>query len=171
MVKAALWLVCTYLVLKFLQFFFVARPGFGEPEPGFRAKLRRGEPLVFIVAIALAVPAALLSTWYLQRGFERGMAHSADCYGRLSALRHLGDVESEVDALQAFQAIQTARGSVELAVKTLELEPDKASRLMADKANFYTHRYSTLVRQGDRVNIRVEATAIERCMSEPLINL
>ena len=133
MVKAAQWLFFTYLLLKFLQYFFVARPGLADEEPGLRAKLRRGEPLVFIIAFALAVPAALLSAWYVQRGFERGMTHSADCYGRLSALRYLGAVEEEFDALQAFRTVRTAKGSVELAVRKLGLTPDRTNRLMAER--------------------------------------
>jgi hypothetical protein len=32
---------------------------------------------------------------------------------------------------------------------------------------FYTRRYATLTRQGDRRKIRAQAAAIERCMSNP----
>lgn len=170
MAKAAQWLLCTYLVLKFLQFFFVGRPGFGTVAPGFREKLLRGEPLLFVVACALAVPAALGSTWYFQRGYGRGLERSADCYGKLGALRYLGDVEYEFDALWVFRQIQAARGAVSHAARSLELAPDEADKLMAEKLDFYTERYSTLSRQGDREEIRAQAAAIRRCMSEPLIS-
>ncbi|GAA0269369.1 hypothetical protein GCM10009127_06610 [Alteraurantiacibacter aestuarii] len=170
MAKALLWSLCTYLVLKFLQYFFVARPGFGTAEPTFRDKLLRGEPLLFIVACALAVPAALWSTWYFQRGFERGLEHSADCFGRVGALQSLGELEREFDPLRVSRGVQAARQSVFQAEEWLELTPDDAEKLMADKLNFYTRRYSTLSRQGDRREIRALAAAIERCLSEPLID-
>lgn len=170
MVKAVQWLLCTYLALKLLQYFFVARPGFGIVEPGFREKLLRGEPVLFIVACAISIPTALWSSWYFQRGYERGLEHSADCYGRLSALRHLRDVESEFDALRVFRSVRAARQAVSLAAQSLGLAPADANRLMADKSSFYTRRYSTLTRQGDRREVRAEAAAIERCLSEPLIS-
>jgi hypothetical protein len=170
MAKAAQWLLCAYLVLKFLQYFFVGRPGFGDTEPSFREKLLRGEPMLFIVACAIAVPTALGSSWYFQRGYGRGMQHSADCYGKVAALRNLGDVEAEFDGLKVYRFVQLARGAVSTAAESLELTPDDAHKLMADKLSFYTERYSTLSRQGNRQQIRAQAAAIERCMSEPLIN-
>ena len=170
MVKAVQWLFCTYLVLKLLQYFFVARSGFGTVEPGFRKRLLRGEPVLFAVACAISIPAALGSSWYFQRGYQRGLEHSADCYGKLSALRHLRDVETEFDALRVFRSVQAARQAVSLAAQSLELAPDEAKRLMADKSSFYTRRYATLTRQGDGRELRAQAAAIERCMSEPLIS-
>src|SRR5688500_14589781 len=83
MVKALQWLLCFYLMLKLIQYFLVARSGFGNVEPGFREKLLRGEPILFIVACAISVPPALWSTWYFQRSYERDFARSVDCYGRL----------------------------------------------------------------------------------------
>jgi hypothetical protein len=167
MVKAAQWLFCTYLVLKLIQYFFVARPGFGTAEPGFREKLVRGEPILFVVACAISIPAALWSSWYFQRGFERGLAHSADCYGKLGALRHLPEVESEFDALRVFRSVRAARQMVFLAAESLELTPAEADRLMADKLRFYSGRYSGLTRQGDRREMRRQAAAIERCVRDP----
>ena len=170
MVKALQWLLCFYLMLKLIQYFLVARPGFGNVEPSFREKLLRGEPVLFIVACAISVPTALWSSWYFQRNYQRGLEHSADCYGKLSALRHLRDVETEFDALQVFQSARTARQAVSVAAQSLELAPDDANRLMADKLRFYTRRYSTLTRQGDRQDMRAQAAAIERCVSEPGFN-
>ena len=57
-----------------------------------------------------------------------------------------------------------------MAAQSLELAPDDANRLMADKLRFYTRRYSTLTRQGDRQDMRAQAAAIERCVSEPGFN-
>ena len=112
MVKALQWLLCFYLMLKLIQYFLVARPGFGNVEPSFREKLLRGEPVLFIVACAISVPTALWSSWYFQRNYQRGLEHSADCYGKLGAVSHLRDVETEFDALQVFQSARTARQAV-----------------------------------------------------------
>jgi hypothetical protein len=166
-VKAAQWLFCFYLMLKLIQYFFVAQPGFRNVELSFRDKLLRGEPVLFIVACAISIPIALWSGWYFPRGYQRGLEHSADCYGKLGALIHLRDVETEFDALQVFRSVRTAKQSVSLAAQSLELTPDDSSKLMADKLRFYTRRYSTLTRQGDRQEIRAQAAMIERCMTEP----
>ena len=167
MVKAVQWLLCFYLMLKLIQYFFVAQPGFRSVEPSFRDKLLRGEPILFIVACAISVPIALWSSWYFPRGYQRDLEHSADCYGKLGALIHLRDVETEFDALQVFRSVRTARQSVWLAAEALELAPEDANRLMADKLRSYTRRYSTLTRQRDRQKLRAQAAAIERCMSNP----
>ena len=42
MLKAALWFLCPYLVLKALQYFVVPSPGFGKAEPSTRERLLRG---------------------------------------------------------------------------------------------------------------------------------
>ena len=112
MVKALQWLLCFYLMLKLIQYFLVARAGFGNVEPSFREKLLRGEPVLFIVACAISVPTALWSSSYFQRNYQRGLEHSADCYGKLGAVSHLRDVETEFDALQVFQSARTARQAV-----------------------------------------------------------
>jgi len=166
MVKALQWLLCFYLMLKLIQYFFVARPGFRDVEPSFREKLLRGEPAVFLVACAISVPLALWSSWYIPRGYQRGLERSADCYGKLGALRHLRDVETEFDALQVFRSVRTARQVVSHSAQSLELAPEDANRLMADKLRFYTRRYSTLTRQGDRQAIRAQGAGIERCISD-----
>jgi hypothetical protein len=167
MVKALQWLLCFYLMLKLIQYFLVARPGFGSDEPSLREKLVRGEPIVFIVACAISVPLALWSSWYFQRGYERGLEHSADCYGQLGALRHLRDIESEFDALQVFRSVRSARGAASLASQALDLAPGDADRLMAAKLRLYTQRYAAVTRHGDREAMRVQAAAIERCMRNP----
>jgi len=170
MVKVAQWLICTYLVLKFVQFFFVRTSGFRAAEASFRERILRGEPIVFIVACAISVPPALWSNWYFQRGFEGGLQHSTDCYGRLSALDNLGNTEMKFDPFRVARSIQVARQSVSLAARSLKPPPDDADKLMAEKSSFYTRRYATLSRQGDRREMRAEAAAIERCMSEPMIS-
>ena len=166
MVRALEWLLCFYLMLKLIQYFFVAQPGFRNVELSFRDKLLRGEPVLFIVACAISIPIALWSSWYFPRGYQRGLEHSADCYGKLGALIHLRDVETEFDALQVFRSVRTARQIVSHSAQSLELAPEDANRLMADKLRFYTRRYSTLTRQGDRQEIRAQAAAIERCLGE-----
>ena len=170
MVKAVQWLLCTYLALKLVQYFLVARPGFGNDEPRFRDKLLRGEPVVFLVACALAVPAALWSTWHFERGYQRGLERSADCYGRLRALRTLASLENEFDALRVFRSTRLARHSVSLAANSLGLTPVDADKLRADRLDFYTRRYAALSPHGDRPQMRAEAAAIESCMSAPMIN-
>jgi hypothetical protein len=170
MAKAVQWLLYTYLTLKFLQYFFVGRPGFDKAEPGFRERLLRGEPLLFIVACALSVPAALWTSWSFQRGYERGFEHSADCYGKLSALHNLRGVANEFDALRILRQVRAARQATSLAARALEMTPGHADKVLADKARSYAQRYSSLSRRGDHQEMRVEAGAIERCMSEPLIN-
>jgi len=165
-VKAAQWLFCFYLMLKLIQYFVVAQPGFRNVEPSFREKLLRGEPIVFIVACAISVPIALWSSWYIPRAYQRSLEHSADCYGKLGALIHLRDVETEFDALQVFRSVRTARQIVSHSAQSLELAPEDANRLMADKLRLYRQRYSTLTRQGDRREIRAHAAAIKRCLRE-----
>ena len=117
-VKALQWLLCTYLVLKFLQYFFVGRSGFRATEPSFRDKLVRGEPLLFIVACAISVPTALWTSWYFQRGYEGGLARAADCYGKLSALNELDDVAHEFDALRVYRQVKAAAGATAMAART-----------------------------------------------------
>jgi len=170
MAKAVQWLLCTYLALKFVQFFFVARPGFGRPEPGFGQKLLRGEPVVFLVACVSSVPAAIWSTQYFQNGFERGLERSVDCYGRASAVEHLGAAARRFDSLRVFKFSKLAKRSALNAAQALTPARADAEKLMADRLSFYTQRYSTLRRRGDERGIRAQTTAIRRCMSEPLIN-
>ena len=167
MLKALQWLLCFYLMLKLIQYFLVARPGFGNDEPSFREKLLRGEPIVFLVASAISVPIALWSSWYFQRGYQHGLEHSADCYGRLSALRYLPAVEAEFDALQVFRSGRMARGAVSLAAEAIDIAPQNADRLMTDKSRYYARRYYTLTRRGDRREMRAQAAAIARCVNEP----
>ena len=169
MLRAALWFLCAYLVLKVLQYFFVPRPGFGGAEQTSRDVLLRGEPIVFIIACALSVPAALWSTWDVENGYARNLEHSADCYGKLRALTHLGDIETTFDALEVLKTIQFEEWSVSRAAQSLGLAPAEASKLMADRLDFYTRRYTTLSRQGDPREIRVQAAAIERCMHDAML--
>jgi hypothetical protein len=165
MVKAVEWLLCAYLMLKLIQYFFVARPGFGtDDEPGVREKLLRGEPLVFIVAFAISVPPALWSSWYFQREYSRGFARSTDCYGRLSALVHLARVETRFDALQVYKTTKRANSSASLAAQWLELSPAFLEKALADKKSYYATRYASLSRQADRHAIGPEAGAIEGCL-------
>ena len=166
MVRALEWLLCFYLMLKLIQYFVVAQPGFRNVEPSFREKLLRGEPILFIVAFTISVPIALWSSWYIPRAYQRSLEHSADCYGKLGALRRLRDVETEFDALQVLRSVRTARQIVSRSAQSLELAPEDANRLMADKLRFYTRRYSTLTQQGDRQEIRAQSAAIERCLGE-----
>lgn len=169
MLKAALWFLCVYLVLKLLQYFFVPAPGFGKAELSSRQKLLRGEPIVFLVACALSVPAALWSTSDVEEGYARRLAWSADCYGKLRALTHLGEIETTFDAMEVLKTIQYQERSASWAARSLELAPAAASRLMADKLEFYTRRYTTLSREGDHREIRAQAAAIERCIRAQFI--
>jgi hypothetical protein len=164
MLRAVLWFLCAYLVLKLLQYFFVPRAGFGKAEQSSREKLLRGEPLLLIVACVMSVPAALWSTWGLENGYARDLERSADCYGRLRALTHLGKIETSFDALRVLKTIQFQERSVSRAARSLELAPAEASKLMADRLDFYTRRYTALSRQGDRREIRAQAAEIERCI-------
>ena len=165
MVKAIAWLLCAYLVLKLIQYFFVARPGFGtDDDPGVREKLLRGEPLVFLVAFAISVPPALWSSWYFQREYSRGFARSIDCYGRLSAVVNLARVETRFDALQVYNTTKRAKASASLAAQWLELSPASLEKALADKKRFYAARYASLSRQADRAEIGPEASDIEGCL-------
>jgi len=166
MVKAIAWSLCAYLVLKLIQYFLVARPGYGTDEPGFREKLLRGEPILLIVACAISVPSALWSTWYFQRGYERAFARSVDCYGRLGALVNLTSVETRFDALLVHRTTRLAKWSASGAAQSLKLTPAFVAKTLADKRSFYTARFSGLSRRGDREKIADEATAIERCIYE-----
>lgn len=169
MLKAALWFLCTYLVLKLLQYFFVPAPGFGNAAPSFREKLLRGEPLLLIIACALSVPAALWSTSDVEGGYTRSLEWSVDCYGKLRALTSLGEIETTFDALEVLKTIQFQERSVSRAARSLKLAPAEASKLMADRLDFYTRRYTTLSRRGDHREIRAQADAIERCIRAQFI--
>ncbi len=125
--------------------------------------------LWFVVACALSVPAVLWSTRHFEDGYARALEHSADCYGKLRALTHLGQIETTFDALEVLKTIQFEEWSVSRAAESLELPPAEASKLMADRLDFYTRRYTTLSQQGDQREIRVQAAAIERCMHEQFI--
>ena len=75
-----------------------------------------------------------------------------------------------IDALRVFRGVRAARHATSLAADALALTPAHAEKLMAGKTRFYTRRYSSLSRHGDRRKMQAEADAIERCMSEPLID-
>ena len=169
MLKAALWFLCAYLVLKLLQYFFVPRAGFGTAEQSFRDKLLRGEPLLLLVACALSVPAALWTTSGVEDGHARRLEWSLDCYGKLRALTSLGEIESTFDALEVLKTIQFQERSASWAARSLGLAPAEASKRMADRLDFYTRRYTTLSRQGDQQEIRLQAAAIERCIRAQFI--
>lgn len=171
MVKAAIWLLCAYLTLKLIQYFFGGRPGFDNVSLGFREKLVRGEPILFAVAFALSVPAALWSSWFLHRGYARAYEHATDCYGRLRALDALADVGKRVDAYQVYKAAVGAQGAAFLAARSLALTPAVVDEALTGKTGFYGRRYAGLSRQGDPREIRAQTGAVERCLNEPAIEL
>lgn len=171
MVKAITWLLCTYLVLKLIQFVFGGQPGFREIEPGFREKLLRGEPILFAVAFTLSVPTAIWSSRYLHRGYSRGFQLSTDCYGKLRALNELPDVRRRFDAWRIYEASGAAEHVAALAGQWLKLQPDVVSKTLTDKMRFYSRQYVLLARRGDRQKLRAEAAAVERCLNESPLSL
>ncbi len=171
MIKAAVWLFCTYLTLKLIQFFFGDRPGFRKIPLSLREKLLRGEPLLFAIAFAISVPAALWSSRFLHQGYTRAFEHATDCYGKLRAVDALADVGKRVDAYQVYKAVLGAQGAAFLAAQSLKLEPAVVNKALTDKMDFYARRYANLSRQGGRREIRDQTGAIERCLNEPSIEL
>lgn len=171
MAKAALWLLCTYLTLKLIQYVFGGRPGFRNVELTVREKLMRGEPILFAVAFAIAVPAALGSSWFVETGYARAFEHSTDCYGKLRALDQLADVGKRANPYKVYETIMGAQGAAFLSAQSLHLEPAFVNKTLADKMGFYAGHYSSLSRQGDRQKIRDQTGAIERCLNEPAIEL
>ena len=166
MVKAITWLLCTYLVLKLIQFAFGGRPGFREVEPSFREKLVRGEPILFAVAFALSVPTAIWSSRNLQRSYARGLERSVDCYGKLRALYHLREIDRKYNS---FAVLQTVDGREQVAFeagKVLRVDSGRIAGMLAQKQRYYTNLYSALARQGGRKDLRAEAVAVERCFKE-----
>lgn len=171
MVKAAYWLLCAYLVLKLIQYFFGGRPGFRNVELGFREKLLRGEPFLFAIAFAISVPAALWSSWFLQRGYARAFEHATECYGKLRALDQLAEVGKRADAYQVYNAIMGAQGAAFLAAQSLKLKPAAVNQALTDKMSFYARYYGSLSGERDNWKIRTQANAAERCLNDPAIEL
>lgn len=158
MVKAAYWLLCTYLTLKLIQFVFGGRPGFRTIELGFRERLMRGEPILFAVAFALSVPTALWSSWFVHRGYSRAFRHATDCYGRLRALDELADVAKRADAYRVYNAVLGVRGAAFLAARSLDLTsaavdaPDRQDGVLHEalRQSFQSRRPSENARRGRR---------------------
>jgi hypothetical protein len=170
MVKAATWLLCTYVTFKLVQLVFGSRPRSPDHNPGFRDTLLRGEPLLFGIAFALSVPAALGSDWYLHRGYTRSFARSADCYGRLMALDALPAVRGRFDPYKVYQTIEGAEGSAALVAQSLDMGPALVRTALADRMRFYAKLYPGLARQADRRTIEREADAVRNCLTQPLMN-
>ncbi len=171
MVKCIAWLFWTYLTLKLVQLVFGSPAGAGEALPTLRRKLLRGEPFLFAIAFALSVPAALLSSWYLHRGYTRSLDFAADCYGRLRALDGLPDIRRRFDPFKVDEVIQRAEGSAAIAGPALDLELARIHRMFAQKMRFHADRYAVLARQGGQHGRNGEAAAIARCLQQPLLNL
>jgi hypothetical protein len=171
MVKCIAWLFWTYLTLKLIQLVFGSRPGVDEAPVSIRRRLLRGEPILCAIAFALSVPAALLSSWYLHRGYERSLDFAADCYGRLRALDGLPDVRQRFDPFKVDEVIQRAEGSAAIAGQALDLEPARIHGMFAQKSRFHADRYAVLARQGGQHGRDGEAAAIARCLQQPLLNL
>ena len=172
MVKVVTWLLCTYLTLKLIQYVFGGQPGFRDVEPTFREKLLRGEPILFAVAFALSVPAALWSTWYFHRGYTRGLEVSTNCYGQLRALNQLPAVSTNFDPYTIYDGVGGAEQTARIAGDGLGLKPAVVSKLLADKVRLFSGRYALLARQSDRREIQDETAAIKHCLSRKfLLNL
>jgi len=166
MVKAITWLLCTYLVLKFVQFVFGGRSDFRDIEPSFRERLLRGEPILFAIAFALSVPTAIWSSWHLQRSYARGLERSIDCYGKLRALYHLPEIGRKYNSFAVLQIVDGREQVAFEAGKALRVGSGRISGMLAQKQRYYTSRYSVLARQGGPKDLRAEAVAVERCFRE-----
>jgi hypothetical protein len=171
MLKCLTWLVCTYLTLKFVQLAFGSRPGAWVAESPLRQRLLRGEPTLLAIAFALSVPTALLSSWYLHRGHTRSLEHTTDCYGRLRALDQLPAIRRQFDAYKVFQVAESSAQAATIAGQALDLQPARIALMLAQKQRFYTGHYAVLARQNGQKAQANEATAITRCLQEPLLNL
>jgi ABC-type multidrug transport system ATPase subunit len=105
MVKTFVALLGTYLTLKLIQYAVGGQPGYRDVDPTLREQLLRGEPILFAVAFALSVPAALWSNWYFHRLYTRGLGASTDCYGKLRALNELPAVSRSFDPYTIFDRV------------------------------------------------------------------
>jgi hypothetical protein len=164
MVKVVTWLLCTYLTLKLIQYVFGGQPGFRDVEPTFREKLLRGEPILFAVAFALCVPAALWSNWYFHRLYTRGLETSTDCYGKLRALNELPAVSRSFDPYTIYDRVDWAEQTARISGDGLGLQPAVVSKALADRARLFSARYAALAREGDRRKIEGQTAEIKDCV-------
>jgi hypothetical protein len=164
MVKAFVALLGTYLTLKLIQYAVGGQPGYRDADPTLREQLLRGEPILFAVAFALSVPAALWSNWYFHRLYTRGLEASTDCYGKLRALNELPAVSRSFDPYTIFDRVGWAEQTARISGDGLGLQPAVVSKALADRARLFSARYAALAREGDRRKTEGQTAKIKHCL-------
>jgi len=85
-------------------------------------------------------------------------------------LNGLPDIREKFDSYKVFQTIEGAGKVAGIAGQALEMPPASVPKALSDKMRAYTDRYAILSRQGDRHPIQDQAAAMQRCLTEPLID-
>jgi len=164
MAKAATWLFYTYLALKMIHLVFRARRQFDEPSRTLLQHLRSGEPALFAAAFLLSVPVAVWSSWYFNRGYERVLVHSIDCYGRLAAAEALPTVRRRFGPFKLYDNALGAEGAAGDAADWLNVPRSSTNIRLQASLSIYRKRYALLARQGSAIGMARETDAIERCV-------
>lgn len=166
MTRAIYWFLCLYLVLKLCEFTLGRATALVRTHVTVRERLLSREPQVAIVAFVLAVPAALWSSWWIHQLQARIFENSTNCYGELTALSSLPDVERKFDPWAVYERVEGERDAAFGAAAQLGMRSQDVDRILGNQRIVFTRRYSSAHKQGDRESIMRSADGIERCMKE-----
>jgi hypothetical protein len=166
MTRAVYWFLCLYLAVKLFEFTLGRAMALVRTEVTVRERLLSHEPQIAIAAFVFAVPAALWSSWWVHQAQVRIFENSTNCYGQLTALRSLPDVERKFDPWAVYERIELEQDAAFGTAAKLGMSSEDVRRTLSDQRSVFVRQYSFVHKQGDRQSIKRSADEIERCMKE-----
>jgi hypothetical protein len=141
--------------------------GFDRAEVSLWDRLRAGEPWLFLAAALISVPLVLSMSAYSRRTFTGSYRNSVACYGRISALANLPEVEAKADGFAVYESVQGYRTSAFRTGAELGMRPGEVSEALADRAASFSRAFALLQRQQRRQEMEAEIARTLRCVHPP----
>lgn len=164
MTRVLLWLAVTYCAFKFAGMVLARGPGFRPSEIGFQYRLRAGEPGLFLAALMVSAPLALLMSSYSKRTYTGVYTNAVTCYGRITALMPLPEVSRNVDGFTLYDSVRGYRTSALRTGADLEMKPGEVIRALAASRAGFTRAYFAQQRWGMRQGMDGEVAMALRCL-------
>jgi hypothetical protein len=164
---ALVWLLFTYGVFKLAAMARAGNRGFRRTDVPLRDRLRAGEPFLFLAALLISVPLALLASAYAERSVTGLYENSTACYGQIMALRDVPAFKDHVDSFTVYERVQASQEMAFATARDLKMKPDDVSKALAGKVSVYSARYAALQKQGLRDKMSNQISAARRCLLPP----
>ena len=167
MTKPIILLLLTYSALKSISIAHAKSAGYRRAEVSLGARIRVGEPTVFLVALMIAVPVSLGTSWYSHRAYKRTFESSSGCYGRIMALKDLPAIKNGTDSFAIYENIQGYKGSAKATATNLGMTPAETDRWLDNQVRASARRYSSAA--GGHVQQRRQEEIAEtwQCLHPP----